>query len=292
MAARVGLAEVRYGYAGENHLDARDGRVQPVLHVRPDQVHRLLALRAGLRRSAGHLRADRSQGRGFDSKVTPGGTDVPRLRVRLVRRLRAGVPDGALTEKSVIELGMPTRSVVTTCAYCGVGCSFRAEMQGRRAGRAHGAEQGRRRQPRPLVRQGPLRVRLRHAPRPHHDADDPRDDPRRVARVSWDEAFARVAPSSSASSAKYGVGSIGGITSSRCTNEEIYVVQKIVRAAFGNNNVDTCARVCHSPTGYGLKHDLRRLGGHAGLRLGRCRPTSCSSSAPTRPTRIRCSRRR
>ena len=45
---------------------------------------------------------------------------------------------------------------------------------------------------------------------------------------------------------------IGGITSSRCTNEEVFVVQKMVRAAFGNNNVDTCARVCHSPTGYGL----------------------------------------
>jgi formate dehydrogenase major subunit len=53
--------------------------------------------------------------------------------------------------------------------------------------------------------------------------------------------------------AKYGRGAIGGITSSRCTNEEAYLVQKMVRAAFGNNNVDTCARVCHSPTGYGLK---------------------------------------
>ena len=49
------------------------------------------------------------------------------------------------------------------------------------------------------------------------------------------------------------LGAIGGITSSRCTDEEVYVVQKMVRAAFGNNNVDTCARVCHSPTGYGLK---------------------------------------
>ena len=58
------------------------------------------------------------------------------------------------------------------------------------------------------------------------------------------------------SSPKYGPGSIGGITSSRCTNEETYLVQKMVRAAFGNNNVDTCARVCHSPTGYGLKTTL------------------------------------
>jgi formate dehydrogenase major subunit len=48
------------------------------------------------------------------------------------------------------------------------------------------------------------------------------------------------------------VGAIGGITSSRCTNEEVFVVQKMIRTAFGNNNVDTCARVCHSPTGFGL----------------------------------------
>src|SRR4029079_15834882 len=62
----------------------------------------------------------------------------------------------------------------------------------------------------------------------------------------------KVAEGFQAIQAEYGVGAIGGISSSRCTNEEVYVVQKMVRAAFGNNNVDTCARVCHSPTGYGL----------------------------------------
>src|SRR6185369_7217970 len=59
----------------------------------------------------------------------------------------------------------------------------------------------------------------------------------------------------------YGQDSIGGITSSRCTNEETYLVQKLVRAGFGNNNVDTCARVCHSPTGYGLKTTLGESAG-------------------------------
>ena len=68
-------------------------------------------------------------------------------------------------------------------------------------------------------------------------------------------------PSSSASRRKYGRGAVGGITSSRCTNEETYLVQKLVRAAFGNNNVDTCARVCHSPTGYGLKTTLGESAG-------------------------------
>jgi formate dehydrogenase major subunit len=71
--------------------------------------------------------------------------------------------------------------------------------------------------------------------------------------TSWDEAIAFAARRLRETQATYGVDSIGGITSSRCTNEEVYVVQKLIRTAFGNNNVDTCARVCHSPTGYGLK---------------------------------------
>src|SRR6185295_5443289 len=71
--------------------------------------------------------------------------------------------------------------------------------------------------------------------------------------VSWDEAINYAASEFKRIQAKYGPSSVGGITSSRCTNEETFLVQKLVRAAFGNNNVDTCARVCHSPTGYGLK---------------------------------------
>src|SRR5690349_22045636 len=71
--------------------------------------------------------------------------------------------------------------------------------------------------------------------------------------VSWEEAINYAAGEFKRIQAQYGQDAIGGITSSRCTNEETFLVQKMVRAAFGNNNVDTCARVCHSPTGYGLK---------------------------------------
>ena len=76
-------------------------------------------------------------------------------------------------------------------------------------------------------------------------------DPWRV--VTWDEAIAHTAARLRAIQAAHGRDAIGAITSSRCTNEETYLVQKLVRAGFGTNNVDTCARVCHSPTGYGLK---------------------------------------
>ena len=71
--------------------------------------------------------------------------------------------------------------------------------------------------------------------------------------VTWEEAFSHVAGEFRRIQYQYGRGAVGGITSSRCTNEETYLVQKLVRQGFGNNNVDTCARVCHSPTGYGLK---------------------------------------
>jgi formate dehydrogenase major subunit len=70
--------------------------------------------------------------------------------------------------------------------------------------------------------------------------------------VSWAEAMEFTANRMKGIIAKHGRQSVGVITSSRCTNEETYLVQKLTRAVFMNNNTDTCARVCHSPTGYGL----------------------------------------
>ena len=92
------------------------------------------------------------------------------------------------------------------------------------------------------------------------------DDP--WQQVTWEEAIGHAASEFRRIQAKYGRDSIGGITSSRCTNEETFLVQKLVRAAFGNNNVDTCARVCHSPTGYGLKNTIGESAGTQDVRLG------------------------
>src|SRR5262249_55883874 len=71
--------------------------------------------------------------------------------------------------------------------------------------------------------------------------------------TTWEEAIGRVSSEFTRIQREYGRESVGGITSSRCTNEETFLVQKLIRAGFGVNNVDTCARVCHSPTGDGLK---------------------------------------
>ncbi len=179
----------------------------------------------------------------------------------IMRRLCASVPDLYVDgKKSVIDAGIPEHSVVTTCAYCGVGCSFKAQMKGDQLIRMVPYKGG-------AANHGHSCVKGRFAfgYATHKDRiKEPMiresiNDPWQV--VSWDEALAFSAQRLKDIQAQYGRESIGGITSSRCTNEETYLVQKLVRAAFGNNNTDTCARVCHSPTGYGLKATLGESAG-------------------------------
>jgi formate dehydrogenase major subunit len=160
-------------------------------------------------------------------------------------------PTDALREKSVLELGRPEHSVVTTCAYCGVGCSFKAEMKGEEvvrmmpykageANRGHSCVKGRFAYGYATHKERILRPMIREKV-----TDAWRE-------VSWEEAFTHTANEFRRLQYQYGRTAVGGITSSRCTNEETYLVQKLIRQGLLNNNVDTCARVCHSPTGYGL----------------------------------------
>jgi formate dehydrogenase major subunit len=194
-------------------------------------------------------------GRGFDSFISPGGTDFLSSECVSCGACVQACPTSALQEHSIVQLGMPTRSVETTCAYCGVGCSFRAEVRGEgddaqvvrmTPSKNGGANEG----------HSCVKGRFAYGYASHSDRQlspmvrDSIDD--EWQKVSWEEAIARIASGFRTIQQEYGVGAIGGISSSRCTNEEVYAVQKMVRAAFDNNNVDTCARVCHSPTGYGL----------------------------------------
>ena len=192
------------------------------------------------------------QGRGFDSKVASGPTNFLDSECVSCGACVQACPTATLMEKTVIDKGQPEHSVVTTCAYCGVGCSFKAEMQGNEVVRMTPYKDGK-------ANHGHSCVKGRFAwgyathkdrilkPMIRAKITDP------WREVSWEEAIGHAASEFKRIQAKYGRDSIGGITSSRCTNEETYLVQKMIRAAFGNNNVDTCARVCHSPTGYGLK---------------------------------------
>jgi formate dehydrogenase major subunit len=193
------------------------------------------------------------EGRGFDSRVHAGGAGDDFLSSDCVScgACVQACPTGTLNEKSVIDIGTPERSVVTTCAYCGVGCQFKAEMRGDelvrmvpykhgKANRGHSCVKGRFAYGYAAHKDRILKPMIRDS------INDPWQE------VSWDEAMEFAATRMQAIQQKYGRQSVGVITSSRCTNEETYLVQKLTRAVFRNNNTDTCARVCHSPTGYGL----------------------------------------
>ena len=260
MAGAVGLREGRYGFEGENHLDLKQDHSNPYFSfdaskcvvcsrcVRAcDEIQGTFALTA--------------DGRGFDSKIVAGQAQsfLESDCVSCGACVQA-CPTAALMEKSVIKIGQPEHSVVTTCAYCGVGCSFKAEMKGEqvvkmvpykggKANRGHSCVKGRfafgyathqDRIKKPMIRE--------NINQPWREVD-------------WDAAIGFAADRLKKIKKEDGANAIGGITSSRCTNEETYLVQKMIRAGFGTNNVDTCARVCHSPTGYGLKTTLGESAG-------------------------------
>ncbi len=251
-AGAVGLRDVRYA-ADATHLGQAKDLSNPYFDFDPakciacsrcvracDEVQGTLAL------TMAH--------RGFASKISAGLASEGFLGSECVScgACVQACPTATLIEKSVVEIGTPDRAIVTTCAYCGVGCTFRAEMRGEqlvrmvpwkegKANHGHSCVKGRfawgYAQHRDRVLKPMIRASI--------------DQPWR--EVDWDEAITYAASELQRISAQYGRHALGGITSSRCTNEETFLVQKLVRAGFGNNNVDTCARVCHSPTGYGLK---------------------------------------
>lgn len=253
MAAQVGLRDVRYGYEGANHLGLGVDSSNPYFDFDPSKCIACSRCVRACDEVQGTL-ALTMDGRGFASTISAGQSADNFLSSECVScgACVQACPTATLQEKAVKEIGKPERAVITTCAYCGVGCTFRAEMRGEqlvrmvpwkdgKANRGHSCVKGRfawgyahhkDRITRPMIRESI-------------------DQPWR--EVSWDEALAHTASRLNAIKTQYGARALGGITSSRCTNEETFLVQKLVRAGFGSNNVDTCARVCHSPTGYGLK---------------------------------------
>ncbi|MFZ2982407.1 MAG: formate dehydrogenase subunit alpha [Sphingobium sp.] len=251
-AGAVGLRDVRYGYDGATNMGQPKDQSNPYFDFDPskcivcsrcvracDEVQGTFALTI--------------QGSGFGSKVAASqNNDFLSSECVSCGACVQACPTASLIEKKVVEIGKPERAVVTTCAYCGVGCTFRAEMRGEEVVRMVPWKEGK-------ANRGHSCVKGRFAwgyaqhqdrilkPMVRASIDQP------WREVSWEEAITHTASEIRRIQAQYGARSVGGITSSRCTNEETFLVQKLIRQGFGNNNVDTCARVCHSPTGYGLK---------------------------------------
>jgi formate dehydrogenase major subunit len=260
VAGEVGLREVRYGFEGANHLEAEIDSSHAYFSFDPSKCIVCSRCVRACEEVQGTF-ALTIDGRGFDSKVVA-GQDESFMDSECVScgACVQACPTSTLMENSIIKQGLAEHSVVTTCAYCGVGCAFEAEVKGDQVVRMVPHKAGK-------ANRGHSCVKGRFAfgyathqdritePMIRNSIDE------QWCQVSWDEALTFAASEIHRIQNKYGRDSVGGITSSRCTNEETYLVQKLVRAAFGNNNVDTCARVCHSPTGYGLKTTLGESAG-------------------------------
>lgn len=259
MAGAVGLREVRYGYEGENHLNAERDESNPYFTFDPSKCIVCSRCVRACEETQGTFALTIS-GRGFESKVASGIENFKDSECVSCGACVSACPTATLMEKTVIEAGTPEHSVTTTCAYCGVGCSFNAEMKGEEVIRMTPHKNG-------GANHGHSCVKGRFAwgYATHQDRITTPMIRKSIKDewqvVSWDEAINHAASEIKRISAKYGKESMGGITSSRCTNEEVYLTQKLVRAVFGTNNVDTCARVCHSPTGYGLKQTIGESAG-------------------------------
>jgi len=252
MAAMVGVNGSRYGFDGANHQQAVHDDSNPYFSFDPTKCIVCSRCVRACEEVQGTF-ALTIDGRGFASMVSPGQREsfMDSECVSCGACVQA-CPTASLTEKSLIQIGQPDRDVVTTCGYCGVGCSFKAEVRQGRVVRMVPNKDGQ-----PNLGHSCVKGRFAWGYATHPDRiltpmiRERIDQPWREA--SWEEAIGYAARGFRRLQERYGRGAVGGITSSRCTNEEAYLVQKLVRAVFHNNNVDTCARVCHSPTGYGLK---------------------------------------
>jgi formate dehydrogenase major subunit len=262
MAAAVGLTEQRFA-PGANHVAAECLDSHNPLHMAMDGTNPYFVYDPAkcivcyrCVRACEEVQGTFAltvEGRGFESRIVPSmAEDFLASECVSCGACVQSCPTGSLAEKALFEIGTPEHSKITTCAYCGVGCTFKAEMRGEevvrmipwkdgKANRGHSCVKGRFAYGYATHQERILKPMVR----------EKITDPWR--EVSWEEAIGRVASEFRRIQAESGRGAVGGITSSRCTNEETFLVQKLIRQGFGVNNVDTCARVCHSPTGYGLK---------------------------------------
>ncbi len=202
-------------------------------------------------------------GRGFQTKIVAGlDTALTESSCVSCGACVSACPTGALDEKPFREDSHVDRTVTTTCAYCGVGCRLEAHVRDDVVVAIDPALDG-------PSNKGHTCVKGRFAHQFAIDRERLRSPLIRTSTgfrdASWDEAMDLVATTLLRIKREHGPDAIAGISSSRCTNEENYLMQKMMRAAIGTHNIDNCSRVCHSPSSFGLIQSLGKSGGTNGF---------------------------
>lgn len=248
-AARVGIRKVRYP-AGANHLDREKDLSHPYMTSDLSKCINCYRCVRACDEVQGQFVLS-VEGRGFESRIIK-GMDQSFLESDCVScgACAQACPTSAISDIFQSKAVVGQDKVRTICTYCGVGCNLEVSVKDGQV----------------LSIQAPYEaeVNLGHTCLKGRYAFSFYDHPERLRSpmirrdgalvpVSWNEVYDYIAEKLTAFREQYGPDSIAGISSSRCTNEENYLMQKFIRAVVGTNNIDGCARVCHSPTAIGMQ---------------------------------------
>ncbi len=247
--AQIGIPNVRYP-KGKNHLDIETDRAHPYIKSDLSQCINCYRCVRVCEEIQGEMILGMT-GRGFATNIIKGfDTTFDESACVSCGACVQTCPTEALTDKFETKTLIADKTVRTTCTYCGVGCQLDVSV-------IDGKIRGIQAPETAEVNEGHTCLKGRFAFQ-FYDHPDRLREPMIKKKgefeiVSWDEAYDFITTRMIDIKNKYGADSIGGISSSRATNEENYLMQKMIRVAVGTNNIDGCARVCHAPTAWGMQ---------------------------------------
>jgi len=250
--AAIGIPNVRYP-KGDTHLNEPLDTAHPYIKSDLSQCINCFRCVRACEEIQGEMVLGMS-GRGFATKIIKGfDTDFNLSACVSCGACVQTCPTEALTDKFKTKTLKADKVVRTTCTYCGVGCQLEVavinnEIKGIQAPVTAEVNEG----------HTCLKGRFAHQFYRHPDRlKDPlikRNG--KFEKVTWSAAYDFITKKLKAIKSKYGADAIAGVSSSRATNEENYLMQKFMRVAVGTNNIDGCARVCHAPTAYGMQQSF------------------------------------
>lgn len=249
VAADVGIRDVRYKNAA-NHGDYEKDTSHP--YMRSDLSKCINCYRCV--RACDEIQGEfvlGIEGRGFASKIIKGGNlSFDESACVSCGACAQTCPTSAISDVFESKSVQAEEKIRTICSYCGVGCNLEVSVKNNEVLSIRAPNDAE-------VNQGHTCLKGRYAWR-FYNHPDRLTSPLikkngEFVKASWEEAYSLIESKLGQLKQTYGGDSIAGISSARCTNEENYLMQKLLRAVINTNNIDCCARVCHSPTAYGMQ---------------------------------------